>query len=105
MTALPLPPVQKKAMTSTRLREKLRDEDKPWLALKKTNLERASKWVTFGLLLVGICVAAILVFRGYQTVHLLRDDQLCIVLDENFSGGSLDTTNNWSYDVELGGYG
>ena len=105
MTALPLPPVQKKVMASTRLREKLRDEDKPWLALKKTKLERASKWVTFAGLLLGVAVAALLVFRGYQTVHLLQNSQLCVVLDEDFSGGSLDTTNTWTLDVELGGFG
>lgn len=103
-TALPLPPVQKKAMASTRLREKLKDEEKPWLALKPTKLERASKWVTFGGLLVGIIVAGIIIFRGYQTVHLLENSQLCIVLDDEFSAGSLDTTS-WSYDVELGGFG
>lgn len=105
MTALPLPPVQKKVMASTRLREKLRDEDKPWLALKKAKLERASKWVTFAGLLLGVAVAALLVFRGYQTVHLLQNSQLCVVLDEDFSGGSLDTTNTWTLDVELGGFG
>ncbi|KAH0828623.1 glucan 1,3-beta-glucosidase [Lanmaoa asiatica] len=103
-TALPLPPTQKKAMASTRLREKLEDEEKPWLALKKTKLERASKWVTFAGLLLGIIVAAVLVFRGYKTVHLLQNSQLCIVLDDEFSDGSLDT-NSWSYDVELGGFG
>jgi hypothetical protein len=103
-TVLPLPPIQKKAMASTRLREKLGDEDKPWLALKKTNLERASKWVTFAGLLIGILVAAILVFRGYQTVHILQNSQLCIVLDDDFTGGSLDTST-WSLDVELGGFG
>jgi len=104
MMALPLPPIQKKAMASTRLREKIRDEDKPWLALKKTRLERASKWVTFAGLLIGIAISALLVLRGYQTVHLIPDSQLCIVLDEDFSGGSLDT-NTWSLDVELSGFG
>ena len=103
-TALPLPPIQKKTMPSTRLREKLKDEDKPWLAMKPTTLERASKWVTFGGLLIGIIVAAILVFRGYQSVHILENSQLCIVLDDDFTGGSLDT-NSWSFDVELGGFG
>ena len=103
-TVLPLPPIQKKAMTSTRLREKFGDEDKPWLALEKTKLERASKWVTFAGLLLGIVVAAILIFRGYQTVHILQNSQLCIVLDDDFSGGSLDTST-WSLDVELGGFG
>lgn len=103
-TALPLPPIQKKAMASTRLREKLKDEDKPWLALKPTMLERTSKWVTFGGLLIGVIVAGLLIFRGTQTVHLLQNNQLCLVLDDDFSGGSLDT-NSWTYDVELGGYG
>lgn len=91
-------------MASTRLREKIRDEDKPWLALKKTKLERASKWVTFGGLLVGIAISALLVFRGYQTVHLIPESQLCIVLDDDFSGGNLDTST-WSLDVELSGFG
>lgn len=86
------------------MREKLSDEDKPWLALKKTRLERASKWLTFAGLLLGIVVAGILVFRGSQTVHILQSSQLCIVLDDDFSGGSLDT-GTWSLDVELGGFG
>ncbi|KAG9311353.1 concanavalin A-like lectin/glucanase [Chiua virens] len=103
-TALPLPPIQKKAMPSTRLREKLSVEDKPWLALNKTKLERASKWATWGCIFIGVVVAAILVFRGYESVHLLQNHQLCIVLNDNFNGDSLDS-NSWSYDVELGGYG
>ncbi|KAF9234329.1 glycoside hydrolase family 16 protein [Melanogaster broomeanus] len=103
-TALPLPPIQKKVMASTRLREKLNVEDKPWLALGQTKLERASKWVTFGGLLLGVIVAAVVVFRGYQSVHILQDSQLCLVLDDEFNEGSLDT-NTWALDVELGGYG
>ena len=103
-TALPLPQIQKKAMPSTRLREKLKDEDKPWLALKPTVLERATKWVTFAWFLIGIGIAGILVFRGYKTVHILQDSQLCVVFDEQFSASTLDT-NSWSYDIELGGFG
>ncbi|KIK95205.1 glycoside hydrolase family 16 protein [Paxillus rubicundulus Ve08.2h10] len=104
MTALPLPPIQKKAMVSTRLHAKLKDEDKPWLALKRTKVERASKCITFGGLLLGIVVAAVIVFRGYTSVHILKDSQLCLVVDDEFSGGSLDTST-WTFDVELGGFG
>lgn len=57
-TALPLP-VQKKTIPSTRLREKLTPQDKPWLARKKSALERASKWVTFGGILLGFAISPI----------------------------------------------
>lgn len=57
-TALPLP-TQKKTIPSTRLREKLTPQDKPWLAQKKSTLERASKWVTFGGIFLGLAIAQI----------------------------------------------
>ncbi|KAH7890395.1 glycoside hydrolase family 16 protein [Phlebopus sp. FC_14] len=103
-TALPLPPIQKKTMPSTRLREKLQVQDKPWLTQKKPILERMSKLATFAGLLIGALVAAVIVFRGYTSVHILSDSQLCLVLDDQFSGGSLDTSS-WALDVELGGFG
>ncbi|KAI5996066.1 glycoside hydrolase family 16 protein [Pisolithus marmoratus] len=102
-SALPLP-IQKKTIPSTRLREKLTLQDKPWLARKKPALERASKWVTFAGILLGFAIAALIAFRGYNDVRMLTSSQLCLVLDDEFNGGSLDT-NTWSMDVELGGYG
>ena len=103
---LPLPPipVQKKTMPSTRLKEKLTPQDKPWLAQKKSSLERASKWVTFAGILIGLLIAAYIAFRGYTDVRMLTPNQLCVVLDEQFGDGSLDQ-DTWSIDVELGGYG
>lgn len=102
-TALPLP-VQKKTIPSTRLREKLTPQDKPWLARKKSALERASKWVTFGGILLGFAISALIAFNGYNNVRMLTSNQLCLVFDDEFDGGSLDSTT-WSMDVELGGYG
>ncbi|KAL4080064.1 glycoside hydrolase family 16 protein [Scleroderma yunnanense] len=103
---LPLPPLpaQKKTMQSTRLKEKLTPQDKPWLARKKSSLERASKWITFGGIMLGLVIAAFIAFRGYTTVRMLTPNQLCLVLDEEFDSGSLDS-GTWTVDVELGGYG
>jgi len=100
---LPLPPfpVQKKTIPSTRLKEKLALQDKPWLAQKKSSLD---KWITFGAILIGLAIAAFIAFRGYTTVRMLTPNQLCLVLDEAFNGGDLDS-GTWSVDVELGGYG
>ncbi|KAI6129299.1 glycoside hydrolase family 16 protein [Pisolithus croceorrhizus] len=102
-TALPLP-VQKKTIPSTRLREKLTPQDKPWLARKKSALERASKWITFGGVFLGFAISALIAFRGYNDVRMLTSSQLCLVFDDEFNEGSLDTST-WTMDVELGGYG
>ena len=102
---LPLPPLPvKKTIPSTRLKEKLTLQDKPWLARKKSSLERASKWITFGAIFMGLAVAAFIAFRGYTTVRMLTPNQLCLVLSEDFNSGDLDS-GTWTVDVELGGYG
>ncbi|KAG0698422.1 glycoside hydrolase family 16 protein [Suillus ampliporus] len=100
VVALPLP--QKKPLTSTRLKSKLTKDDKPWLA-KKRRCETASWWVTFLAMMLGILAAAALCFEGYKSVNILTDSQLCLVMQDDFTG-SLDS-DNWSLDVELGGYG
>ncbi|KAJ2967617.1 hypothetical protein NUW54_g13457 [Trametes sanguinea] len=40
---------------------------------------------------------------GYTSVKLLKDSDLCMVLDEPFD--TLDLQNTWKRDVELGGFG
>ncbi|KAG1740932.1 concanavalin A-like lectin/glucanase domain-containing protein [Suillus lakei] len=76
VVALPL--TQKKPLSSTRLKAKLTKEDKPWLT-KKRRCES------------GSCV------------NILTDSQLCLVMQDDFTS-SIDS-NNWSLDVELGGFG
>ncbi|KAG1765561.1 concanavalin A-like lectin/glucanase [Suillus occidentalis] len=100
LVALPL--TQKKPLSSTRLKSKLTKDDKPWLA-KKTRCESASWWLTFAAILLGILAAAALCFEGWKSVNVLSDSQLCLVMQDDFAD-SLDS-NNWSLDVELGGYG
>jgi hypothetical protein len=102
--ALPLP--QKKPLPTTRLKSKLTSADKPWLASKRSSKrwETASWWVTFLAIIIGLLAAAALCFLGWGSVNLLTDSQLCLVMQDDFTGSSVDT-DNWSLDVELGGFG
>ena len=89
-------------MPSSRLSHKLSKEDKPWLGQRDWR-DRASWWLTFFMLVLGVGGAAVLCFFGWQDVKLLKDSDLCMVLDENFD--TLDLQNTWTRDVELGGFG
>ena len=97
-----LPRKSKPLMPSSRLEQKLSKEDKPWLS-KKEWRDRASWWLTLAMLFVGAGCGAIICYFGYTDVHLLKDSDLCMVLNENFD--SLDLDNTWTRDVELGGFG
>lgn len=88
-------------MPSSRLHSKLSVEDKPWIK-KKDFRERISWWMTLAVIFVGFGVSAIVVWRGWTGVRQLTDDQLCLVMNDNFN--SFDESN-WSRDVELGGFG
>ncbi|KAH9950815.1 concanavalin A-like lectin/glucanase domain-containing protein [Amylocystis lapponica] len=89
-------------MPSHFLPEKLGKEDKPWL-LEKDKNGRVSWWLTFLFMFIGIAGAAVYIYFGWTSVLLLKDGDLCQVLDEEFD--SLDMTNTWTADVELGGFG
>ncbi|KAI0339324.1 concanavalin A-like lectin/glucanase [Trametopsis cervina] len=89
-------------MPSTRLEQKLSKEDKPWLT-KKNGRERASWWLTLAFMLLGVGGAAIVCFFGWTGVRQLKDDELCLIMEDNFN--SLDMTNTWGADIELGGFG
>ncbi|KAI0746495.1 concanavalin A-like lectin/glucanase [Daedaleopsis nitida] len=97
-----LPRKAKAPMPSSRLSQKLSKEDKPWLK-KRDCRDRASWWLTFFMMWLGIGGAGVLCFFGWQNVELLDDSDLCMVLDESFD--TLDLDNTWTRDVELGGFG
>ncbi|OJT14807.1 Beta-1,3-glucan-binding protein [Trametes pubescens] len=97
-----LPRKAKPLMPSSRLPEKLTAEEKPWLKQRDCR-DRASWWLTFFAMFIGVGGAAVLCFFGYTSVHLLKDSDICIVMDENFD--DLDLTTRWQRDVELGGFG
>ncbi|EIN05529.1 concanavalin A-like lectin/glucanase, partial [Punctularia strigosozonata HHB-11173 SS5] len=102
-TALGLAPVKGRApLPSTRLPQKLTKEEKPWIT-KKEKLGRISWWLTFLMLVVGAALAAFICWRGWNSVQVLSDDELCSPWVENFE--SLDTDNTWTRDIELGGFG
>ncbi|EPQ51586.1 glycoside hydrolase family 16 protein [Gloeophyllum trabeum ATCC 11539] len=97
-----LPMKAKPVMPSSRLERKLTKEEKPWIG-RKDGWARASWWLTVLWMLVGLGCAGIICWRGYAGVQVLQDSQLCLVLEDDFD--SLDTSNTWNYDIELGGFG
>ncbi|KDR70270.1 hypothetical protein GALMADRAFT_76355 [Galerina marginata CBS 339.88] len=93
----------KPPLPSTRLVAPLHPSEKPWLA-KSEPRSRISYFITLFFLFLGIGGAAVLCFLGVSQVDILDPNDLCLVLDDEFSGSSLDTTV-WTPDVELGGFG
>ncbi len=103
-TALVLPILKSKPpLPSTRLSAPLQQTDKPWLTQPEPNA-RSSYLLTLLCIFLGFMAAAALAFFGLRSVPLLDEKHLCMVLDESFSGSSLDE-GVWNYDVQLGGFG
>lgn len=102
--ALPLEASKAKPpLPSTRLHVPLQKSEKPWLA-KREPRACTSYFLTLLFIVIGIGAAGYICFVGVKSVHLLSPSQLCIVLDEQFTSGSLDSST-WSQDVSLGGFG
>ncbi|KAJ6466994.1 glycoside hydrolase family 16 protein [Mycena sanguinolenta] len=97
--ALPAPPAP---APSTRLPSKLTKEEKPWMA-RAAPRARVSWWLTLACMFVGVAGAALLCLFGFESVELLKDSELCSLLDDEFD--SFDLTNTWTRDVQLGGFG
>ncbi|KAF8234508.1 concanavalin A-like lectin/glucanase [Tricholoma matsutake] len=104
-TALPISiPKSKPPLPSTRLAAPLSQSEKPWLNQPDTRA-RAAWWVTLACWFAGLAGAALLCWSGVRDVksRMLNPNNLCLVMDENWSTG-LDPTR-WSRDVQLGGFG
>ncbi|KAM6494910.1 glycoside hydrolase family 16 protein [Amanita muscaria] len=102
--ALPYPlPKSKPPLPSTRISAPIPPSDKPWLT-KREPRALYSYLVTVICMLLGLGGAALLCWRGLLSVQKLDPSRLCLVMNENFDGTSLDDTI-WSRDVELGGFG
>ena len=97
-----LPRKAKPPMPSSRLSHKLSNDEKPWLKERDCR-DRASWWLTFLVMLLGVGAGVAVCFFNFRDVKLLRDADLCMVLNENFD--SLDLNNRWTRDVELSGFG
>ncbi|KAG7444283.1 concanavalin A-like lectin/glucanase [Guyanagaster necrorhizus] len=87
---------------STKIAAKFTVDDKPWLK-ERDGKARASWWITFVLIILGVAAAALLCWSGISTIDMLKDSDLCLVMDEDWSNGISD--DNWSRDVMLGGFG
>lgn len=95
--------------------------EKPWIKHREKG-ERASWWLTFCIIWIGVAIGAVVCFFGYQYVVLLPsfshlplnclypslrnvekiDQPLCNVLSDDFSSFNEDT---WTRNVSLGGFG
>ncbi|KAJ4471512.1 concanavalin A-like lectin/glucanase [Lentinula aciculospora] len=93
----------KPPVPSTLLTEKLTQQHKPWLAQRQPR-ERLAKFLTFFCIALGLAGAALLCFFDIQSIDLLDESKLCVVFQDDFNSGSLDTSV-WKRTVELGGFG
>jgi len=96
-------PKSKPPLPSTRIAAPIPASDKQWLG-KKEPRATLSYFITIICMLLGLGGAAVLCWQGFTSVQKLDPNRLCLVLDENFDGTSLDESV-WSHDVELGGFG
>ncbi|KAH9479117.1 Beta-1,3-glucan-binding protein [Psilocybe cubensis] len=94
----------KPPLPSTRLTAPIHPSEKPWLATREPRT-RTSYCLTLLCVILGLAGAGLLCFTGITSVNVLDPSRLCMVLDEEFNGGSLDTAGTWNRDVELGGFG
>ncbi|KAJ3833485.1 concanavalin A-like lectin/glucanase [Lentinula raphanica] len=93
----------KPPVPSTLLTEKLDQDAKPWLAQRQPR-ERLAKFLTLFCMLLGLAGAALLCFFDTRNIDLLDESNMCVVFEDDFNSGSLDTSN-WKRTVELGGFG
>ena len=75
----------------------------PWIKEKESRV-RWSWWLTFLMCWIGVGCSGIVIYFGWTGVHQILDSDLCLVLDDEFNSGSLDTSV-WTRDIELGGFG
>ncbi|KAF9255429.1 concanavalin A-like lectin/glucanase [Marasmius fiardii PR-910] len=103
-------PSTKAPLPSTRLSQPLTKSDKPWLSKSRGFMspgrDRLSYLVTLLCLVLGLGGAACLVFFDTRpnSIHRLADSDLCLILNDQFTGGDIDSSV-WKRDVGLGGFG
>ena len=76
--------------------------NKLWIT-KRDSRARISWWLTVAFTIVGLCAGALRIYFGYMGIPMIEQN-LCLVLEDNFDNGQLDTSI-WSHEVDLGGFG
>ncbi|KAF8066799.1 glucan 1,3-beta-glucosidase [Lyophyllum atratum] len=73
---------------------------------KRDPRARGAWWLTLACLLLGAAASALLCWTGIRDIktRMLDEGGLCLVMDEDFSGGTLDDSR-WAREVEAGGFG
>ncbi|TFK51373.1 putative member of glycoside hydrolase family GH16 [Heliocybe sulcata] len=75
---------------------------KPWLE-KKDPLARMAYWLTYVVAAIGIGASVVRCWFAAKSVNMMTGN-LCLILDDEFNGDSLDT-DIWDYEVTMGGFG
>ncbi|KAG6853093.1 hypothetical protein C0991_006925 [Blastosporella zonata] len=79
-----------------------KDTVKPVMVHQHPKRHRASWWITFTCVVLGIAGAAALCYTGVQTVKstMLDESQLCLVMQEDFADADLNDAF-WSREVQV----
>jgi beta-glucanase (GH16 family) len=92
---------QRKIFKSTVLNEN-EEVHKPWLESKaRKSANRKAYWLFIMGIVIGLLAAVAVIYTGYASV---KHYNFCLVLDESFSGDSINT-NIWFHEQETGGFG
>ncbi|KIJ43534.1 glycoside hydrolase family 16 protein [Sphaerobolus stellatus SS14] len=78
--------------------------DKPWLK-KKDWRDRATWWITFTMIWIGIAASAAVCWNRWATVLLIKEP-LCLVMQDDFDTFSVDHEGaTWMREVDMSGFG
>jgi len=80
---------------------------KPWLDEKKDPYARLAYITTYTVIFLGLVGSAVRIYFGYKSIPLLTGN-LCLVLDEDFSGGEdgvFGQNGKFFREVDMGGFG
>ncbi|KAK9366564.1 concanavalin A-like lectin/glucanase domain-containing protein [Lipomyces kononenkoae] len=74
--------------------------EKPWLT-GQARAEKTLSWIILVSFIIGLAIIGVLTWVGTTEI---QNYNYCTVLEDNFAGGSLNTTI-WTHDVQVGGFG
>ena len=76
--------------------------DKPWLT-KKDTVGRLAYLITLSIIFLGVLASALRCWNDWRHVQLIGN--LCLVMEDQFDSGDLDTEFTWSREADMGGFG
>jgi hypothetical protein len=80
--------------------------EKPWLATRDPN-SRYAYIITYAVAALGLVASALRIYFGYRGALLLTPNELCLVMDEQFTSDDavFGPNGNWLREVDMSGFG